>query len=113
MAKLKTAAERRKPIAERMDAESLGKLLAEASVDDKAEAQRRLMDSLRPVLLELMKNKGWSSRKTASFLKSRNIKVKALEIDALLRLTPFCAADHSTLAELKANQPLEPNAGVN
>ena len=113
MEKLKRAAERRKPITERMDAESLGKLLAEASLDDKAQAQKRLMDSLRPVLLELMKNKGWSSRKTASFLKSRNIRVKALEIDELLRLTPFCAADHSTLAALKSNQPLKPNIGVN
>lgn len=99
-ARKETAKRRRAPIA-RLDAESLKALLREAGRDDKAEARMRLLEALRPALLELMRNKGWSSRRAAQFLKSRNIKIRAVDIDSFIKANPFCEKDAMALRALK------------
>lgn len=88
----------------KLSEDALRKLLCEAARDDKAEAQRNLLMSLRPVLLELIENKGWSSRITARFLTCNGIKLKALEIDAHLKAIPFDSSDISALKNLMAMQ---------
>jgi O-succinylbenzoate synthase len=88
------------PIAQ-LDTESLKALLREANRDDKAEARMRLLETLRPALLELMRNKSWSSRKTAQFLKARNIKIRAVDIDSFVKANPFCERDAMALRALK------------
>jgi hypothetical protein len=94
-----------------LNANSLKKLLLDANRDDKSEAKKTLLKSLRPALLELMKNKGWSSRKTAHFLKERNIEVKAVEIDDLLKSNPFNKMDVDALSELKIEQSQKTDIG--
>lgn len=107
MSNTKTIAKRRSPPISKLSDDSLRRLLREANRDDKAEAQRRLLASLRPLLLELMKNKGWSSRMTSCFLRKNNVKVKAAEIDMMLKGFPLGSADVSALAALKIIQPLK------
>ena len=106
MSNTKTIAKRRSPPISKLSDDSLRRLLREANRDDKAEVQRKLLASLRPLLLELMKNKGWSSRRTSRFLRNNNVKAKAVEIDSLLKAFPFGSADVSALAALKIIQPL-------
>lgn len=91
-----------KPAGE-LSKDDLMSLLAEASKDDKAEALNRLLEGLKPILLELMKNKAWSSRKTARFFKSRKIRARACDIDAFLKAHPFDALDVEALMELERN----------
>lgn len=107
MSNTKTIAKRRSSLIAKLSDDSLRRLLCEANRDDKAEAQRKLLASLRPLLLELMKNKGWSSRKTSRFLRNNNVKVKAIEIDSLLKAVPFGSSDVSALATLKTVQTLK------
>ncbi len=87
----------------KLNSEALRDLLAEASKDDKAESLKRLLGELKPILLELMKNKAWSSRKTAQFFKSRKIMARACDIDAFLKAHPFDGSDAEVLQELKRN----------
>jgi hypothetical protein len=103
---------RREPIAH-LDAEFLKMLLREANRDDKSEARKRLLETLRPALLELMRNKSWSSRKTAQFLKTRNIKIRAVDIDTFIKASPFNDKDASALRALKPEAGWEAeNEGV-
>lgn len=97
----------------RLDVDSLKALLRDASKDDKAEARMRLLEGLRPALLELIRNKGWSSRRTAHFLKTRNIKIRAVDIDVFIKANPFCERDTAALRALKPESGWEtPNGGV-
>jgi hypothetical protein len=103
---------RREPIA-RLDAESLKALLREANRDDRSEARKRLLETLRPALLELLRNKGWSSRKTARFMKERNIIIRAVDIDTFVKANPFCEMDAMALRTLKPEAGWEAaNGGV-
>ena len=94
-------AKKRKTPISKLGNNMLGKLLEEANRDDRAEAQRMLLESLRPVLFELMKNKGWSTRTVARFLRGRNIMVNGAEIDSCLKEIPLANADLSALNALK------------
>ena len=89
--------------ARKLSNDMLRNLLAEASKDDKAETLKRILSELKPVLLELMKNKAWSSRKTAQFFKSRKIMARACDIEAFLKTNPFDESDSDALLELKRN----------
>ena len=104
MATSKLATKKRRQQITSLSEDSLRKMLNEASRDDKAEAQRRMLGELRPVLFELMANKGWSSRKTAHFLKVGNINTKAKDIDRYLEEMPLGKADMTALETLKARQ---------
>lgn len=111
MQKAKSQTRRKCAHVANLNADSLKELLLDANRDDKAEAKKALLKTLRPALLEFMKNKGWSSRKTAHFLKERNIEVKAVEIDAFLKANPFNGMDADALSELKIEQQQKPNTG--
>jgi hypothetical protein len=85
----------------KLDFAELRKLLCEAGRDSKEEALKRLIADLKPVLLELMKNKSWSSRKTAQFFKERKIIVRACDIGAFIKANPFTGEDADALLKLK------------
>jgi len=85
----------------KLNLDGLRKLLEDAGRDDKKEALKRLISDLKPVLLELMKNNSWSSRKTAQFFKARRLNVRACDIDAFIKAHPFTGEDADTLLKLK------------
>jgi len=84
-----------------LDGNALIKLLEDANRDDRAEALGRLLEALRPVLLDLMGNKGWSSRRTARFLNVHNIKVRMADIERAVKEAPFGECDIAALDNLK------------
>ena len=86
-------------------------MLIEANRDDKSESLKKLLETLKPALLELIRNKGWSSRKTAQFFKERGIKIRACDIDAFIKANPFSERDAATLRALKLDLEVEHETG--
>ena len=111
MAKKTDASRTHRKAISSLDANSLRNMLREANIDDKAESLKRLLETLKPALLELIRNKGWSSRKTAQFFKERNIKARACDIDAFIKANPFSERDAAALRALKLDLEVKPETG--